>query len=471
MGAELSSLLIRAAEDLSPTDGLDAGGLSRVVRSVRRRRVRRHTIESVAGVAAAGVLGTAVWAGVRLAPEPHPATPPVSVTPSPGVSSTPTPAPTPSPTPSATSPATPSYPPVPATFGQLSSEPVTDAILASAGEGWTLATYAPIYTLDADVDGAEHDPTTQVLYLVSPQGSRFKVLDLSWNENSSVSQIVHWKAGERRALVTDLNGTYKWLDLRTGRLTDAARPSDDARWLGVVSTGSTIWQASAGTVFSVAPDGTVTTFQDMSQQGLGDVMSPGRTLADLGIPLDLQSGTKRFYYEPQGTQGGCTFAGWLSESKLVLGCTSASGARLLYSTVFSTLDTVQSQPEPTLLFTDPELAAAERVDGLPDGRWLVTGATWHGASGVFVVSGSQVTPLQTTDPASYPYFTTKVVGSTVFVEQLASAAQGTTVTAYDLRKGTTVDVAPMPTDSGDPFGIGPITWVHGLISWTPAAGY
>ena len=51
---ELGELLGQAAEELSPTETLDDLGLARVVRSVRRRRVQRHTMESVVGVAAAG---------------------------------------------------------------------------------------------------------------------------------------------------------------------------------------------------------------------------------------------------------------------------------------------------------------------------------------------------------------------------------------------------------------------------------
>lgn len=328
-------------------------------------------------------------------------------------------------------------------------------------------TYAPRYTVDSE----EHDSDTQVLYLVSPKGSRYKVLELPWNQDVAVLELVHWKAGDHRVLVTLFDGTYKWLDLHTGKFTGVTRPSADARWLGVASTGSTIWESASGSVFSVTGDGTVTDFQDtMDTRVNGDVLSPGRTFADIGIPVDLQTGQKRFYYEPQGTSGGCTFAGWLSESELVLGCTSASsGARVLYSTVFSTLDAVQGQPEPKLLFTDPGLAAADRVDGLPDGRWLLTGATWNGTSGVFVVDGSDVTTLQT--PGESGYVSTRIVGNTVFVEQWPQDGPGTTLTAHDLSTGRSVDVAPLPADTGEAFGLGPITWVNGFISWTAAAGY
>ena len=116
---ELGELLGEAAEELSPTETLDDLGFARMVRSVRRRRVQRHTVESVVGVAAAGVVGTAAWAGLKYtAPAP-------ADTPAPSVSATPT--------------ESPAVLPVPPTFGQVTAAPATAATIADARAGWVLA--------------------------------------------------------------------------------------------------------------------------------------------------------------------------------------------------------------------------------------------------------------------------------------------------------------------------------------------
>lgn len=90
MSSELDALLARAAGEIEgSTSPLGGTALAQVRRRVHRRRVVRHVGESVAGVAAAGVVGTAVWLGSDRAPTP-PASPAPTVT-SPAPTADPTP--------------------------------------------------------------------------------------------------------------------------------------------------------------------------------------------------------------------------------------------------------------------------------------------------------------------------------------------------------------------------------------------
>ena len=86
MSADLAQLLNRAAHELSTDGPLDAARATGLRRVVRRRRARRHAVESAVGVAAVGLVGSAAWLGAgRFAPAPP------ALGPSPSVSATPTP--------------------------------------------------------------------------------------------------------------------------------------------------------------------------------------------------------------------------------------------------------------------------------------------------------------------------------------------------------------------------------------------
>ncbi|MGY4643660.1 hypothetical protein [Cellulomonas sp. URHB0016] len=97
MASDLDGLLARAAGDLErAVPALPDAALGRVRTRVRRRRVRRHAVESVAGVAGVAAVGTIAWLGaVRAAPAPA-ESPTMTATTSPTETPTPTPTPTPS---------------------------------------------------------------------------------------------------------------------------------------------------------------------------------------------------------------------------------------------------------------------------------------------------------------------------------------------------------------------------------------
>ena len=49
--------------------------------------------------------------------------------------------------------------------------------------------------------------------------------------------------------------------------------------------------------------------------------------------------------------------------------------------------------------------------------------------------------------------------------------QGMIVTAHDLDSGETHDLLAMPTESGDAYGLGPITWIGGPQAWVLGTSY
>ena len=457
MSADLGSLLALAVEELSPSDGLDDTRLLRVVRSVRRRRIRRHTVESAVGVAAASVVGTAVWAGLRLAPAPVLVPPAVMVTPT--VTSTPTV--TASPTTAAPTPSsTPEAPVVPISFGQPLSAPVTDSLFASASEGWSLALVTPAYRVDGST---EEQSATTSLYLLSPTGDRYKVLDLPENMPMMVNQLVHWEAGAPQVWIDTFTQDgvhgYAWLDLRTGELTGAPGPTPGAAWIGLAANGSTIWDAD-GVYYVVAPDGTTTsqTAAATLSRRMTPTMDPTRTylFGDAGM-LDLETGRVQPVIGAGADVGACNVDGWLDDTHPMLRCAVGDSSTLL-RTVFAPASASIIFDEP--VFADPSMASAEGVESLPDGR-LVGTMTVDGVYGVFAVTPDGTATLiqdvgQAEDTAGVDL---TVVGSTVFINQ------GEIVTAHDLASARSYELTAMPTESGAQYGLGPLTWTGGPRSW------
>jgi hypothetical protein len=91
MSSELDALLARAAGEIESSAGpLGTTALAQVRRRVHRRRVVRHVGESVAGVAAAGAVGTVVWIGMDRTPTPPAGPTPTVTSPAPSADPTPT---------------------------------------------------------------------------------------------------------------------------------------------------------------------------------------------------------------------------------------------------------------------------------------------------------------------------------------------------------------------------------------------
>ena len=219
--------------ELAPSAGVLAG----TVRRVKRRRAVRHSVQGVGAGATVAVVAGASWFGLRSQDPVPPAVSPSPTVTTPPTTPTPSPTPTPTPTPTET-PVTP--PPVPTSFGQPDAEPITPSVLAQSKPGWVLAMYTPSYV----TEGSDEWVSGQsVLYAASPSGDRYQVLELPSGADE-IAQVIHWKAGESRALVQLIAGPHRYLDLLTGALSPVPGAPEEGRWLGVVSTGNTVWPVS-----------------------------------------------------------------------------------------------------------------------------------------------------------------------------------------------------------------------------------
>lgn len=453
MSNDLNAVLGRAIDELASRD--DAGELllAGLRRSVRRRRVQRHTVESVVGLAAVGVVGTAAWAGLRFTTPPPAVEPTPTVQPTPTATSTPTPTGTPSLTPSPT-PSTTTTPPVPASFGQPSSVPVTPAVLRSAKVGWVLAVSAPQY-LHGEGDVVSAGPP--VLFLVSPAGDRYKVLEMAheyW--------LVHWAAGQTHAIVQVAKGPYRSLDLLTGELDPVAGITDDDQWVGVDSAGRTIWQNTAGRVLAVAPDGTSTVLA-WTLVPLGGPLSPNHDLIGSGYGVfDLKAERKRFF-QPPSNGASCSTLGWLSDAEVVIGCSESDGQYRTYSTPFTPdWDPVTSQPHPQPWQLDGiEPGSVRWVEQLTDGRLVVVGTDQEGRSTVVVKDGSSVTTAWRAEWLADAHV--EVAGTLVLLT-LDTDDSADELLVYDAMTGTTTVLMPVPTDTGEEYGLGGIVWWSGVTS-------
>ncbi len=134
------------------------------------------------------------------------------------------PTPTPSPTPSVS--ASPSASPSPSFIERQvtvapnvpSSELLTEAALDSAGTGWVVAVYDATSKDDAGVES----PGPRVLYLISPEGTRYEVGNLD-TLGMSAPDLVAWDYARHKVLLVDNLMDLKVIDMVTGAI--------DGSWL------------------------------------------------------------------------------------------------------------------------------------------------------------------------------------------------------------------------------------------------
>lgn len=310
--------------DASPAEGAVAGW----VRRVRRRRAVRHSVQVAAAVPIVAAVGAALWFGAgalsREAPVATPTPTPAPAQPSPSSDPTPTSEETVEPTPSLTTTPPPEPIEVPGLPPYLESP---DDVLSLAGPGWVLAAYQV-----GDESRGEVLAVPRTVFLVSPDGARYRVVDVPEVE---LLTLHHWDAGEPRVRVT--YGSYAdrfadglttgWLDLSTGELSPDGDQLTWASFMGLAVGGDEVWWDGIETrVVLVAPDGSRRT---IAVQGGGQsaVLDPaGMHLAvqsedgDTGFLLvDLEAESARLV--EYGVAGKiCTFTGWLDDASLLAQC-------------------------------------------------------------------------------------------------------------------------------------------------------
>lgn len=211
---DVHDLLARTHRALGDAEApLDVARHDALLTGVRRRRRRRHAGEALVATALAVVLGTGGWwYAQRTDRAPLPAD-----------------RARPAPTATAEAPHFPGLPP---------AQVLPDGLLASTTPGWVLVTVNP----GAYGDDAGSVTHAQVVDLVSPDGDRYRVADLTGGPPTT---LVRWDAGDRDALVTVReNGDRPQgarLDLPTGRITLLAGLETAEQYLGRTADGDDLW--------------------------------------------------------------------------------------------------------------------------------------------------------------------------------------------------------------------------------------
>lgn len=319
MVRELSELLAdsvdartRSVEGLTP----DADDLQSVVRTVRRRRAVRHTLQSLAAVPIVAGLAAGAYLGIgalQSQPTPPAVTPDV-VAPSPTLEK-----------------------------GELLSEPglpphheAPADLAAHVGAGWTALTYRPFA---ANQEGIDAEPTEHALFLVAPDGTIYRS---AWLQANLEISLLHWDVESAHARVSWTGGsdrpiTTGLLDVFTGELTeDGEQFSQWARYVGLASDGAEIWvedpphvegeQVGGVAVWSVSRDGARRTVAEIGDLYAGAIdpsgarMLAARPETDEGFAvLELGPGETR---EVQfGLEGqSCAVVGWLDATSVATLC-------------------------------------------------------------------------------------------------------------------------------------------------------
>ncbi|GEM00316.1 hypothetical protein [Cellulomonas terrae] len=467
--------------DLQP----GAGALAATVRSVRRRRTVRHSVQGLGVGAVAVAVAGASWFGLQRTDPPLPAT-------------TSTPSATSSPAPSATTP-TPTV-----VHDEILGLPPTRSLppglLEQATPGWVLATYHSVPAGATELEpGVEGIPggVVHTVVLVSPAGEMYRVVDLPLDMGVT---ILRWEAGSTTAVVRiewvgDLGvgmESRAVLDLTSGTLTPTALGlfSSDYfpnMYVGDAADGVELWDEAASTdaivsnLYRVRQDGSAPEF--VGDIGFVWLLDPtGRWLVSNG-PEDLEAeegfllldvvdgGTTQLSYGVPGQR--CDVVGWFDPGRLLAFCTDDGTSETdpaAANAAYYRIDVSPSGATPTLLtrigLTDPHPTDTW------SGAWVSSGTVaFAGAVGSLDVRCADDTYLWTGSsaraapvaPGSSPL---RILGGDpLLVESTTGGCTGgataATLRAYDAASGTSAVLAPEPAPTADV----PV-WSIGLVSWT-----
>ena len=127
-------------------------------------------------------------------------------------------------------------------------------------------------------------------------------------------------------------------------------------------------------------------------------------------------------------------------------------------------------PAATRLYADMGWDSAFEVVPLDDGRQVVSAIDDSGPR-LWVVSGGSATPLVAPLPDVFEY-SVRAVGDLVVARPVGGGeATQFDLTAYDPSRGTSTVLMPMPDESGEPYGLGAVTWMTGLAGYIVGTAY
>jgi len=349
------------------------------------------------------------------------------------------------------------------------AQPAPEGLLGQTGPGWSLQTYRPQVDEVSTVTGVlpGFGATVQVVYLVSPEGQRYQLLEL---DPSLPVMIASWTAGETVAyvrqcepLACDPAAPTRSLDLLTGALAPLDAMSDTMH-VGATLPGSIRWwQDGVGTA-AIESGGTPRTFGHAwvaaSASPDGDYLAVVRadsprpfTSAGLAI-VDSATGAltdiSTLWDEPLT----CTPFRWRADDALDVSCYDATrntwrlfavgpGAHEMKENMSATATPPDDGPwvEPDFFVTDGVWAGPYTEDG--DARRL------PGARHIGLARNAGFEPITVPDAGAGSARIVASVGGVLYVEaQQVNNPSLVTAWTYAPDSATWTELGPLP--SGGP---------------------
>ncbi len=380
--------------------------------------------------------------------------------------------------------------------GQVTVDPsLPDALPLPAGiwsrtaPGWVLATYAPhVAWWSNDTQSLDVTVTKHVVYLVSPEGQRYQVLEL---DPYRVIQIESWRAGETTAIiregsVTDGTAplTIALLDLTSGDIAPYATPFSDGLVEMNFPGSARVWDTSEPGAY-VERDGA---FVPLTEGWHAIYNWPATRALDANWIVVAQtspgeSGESRtglFSLATNGVKrlpeldalGSCYPLGPVAQGHFAVSCYSGTDATVRHFDVDAASGAVTADPA-----VEPPDDAV-RVD---HEIWISPGV-WVGKFGVFEPEADmsndvgvddhgklrRVVAFDARGDSCQTTYIASVVNGVLYLQGQLDGNDSfvaSTVVAYDLATDTQVILLPAPL-TGPGSGIDPGSW--GVTSWVVA---
>jgi len=170
------------------------------------------------------------------------------------------------------------------------AEAITPEVWASAGPGWALISYQEQWFA-----GDESRFGPNVIYLVSPEGTRYEIVNV---EGVDTVSVLAWSAGSTTAVVNVTSPSMETklvtIDLVSG---EAATIGDYAPYIWSLrfldANGSPVWTGNDATaaLVTIGPDGTVSPYMIPAEDGAADRANAalGHDDCEVAAPFDEDS--------------------------------------------------------------------------------------------------------------------------------------------------------------------------------------
>jgi len=337
-------------------------------------------------------------------------------------------------------------------------------VLASTGPGWSLQTYRPQVEPRTGVGGGTPgvQAKVQVLYLVSPAGERYQLLEL----DPAVPLVIDsWSAGESVAYVTqceplacDPTAPTQALNLLTGQLSPVDFIDEDMHIGATVAGGHRWWHGEQGSALetaghlvrsshnwraaSASPDGKLLAVWE------GDEFSTSLTggMEVVNVATGVSTNIAALWPEPLE----CTPFRWRADNALDLSCyDSISDAWRVFTVgphaqVMKENQAATATPPDEGPWVQPSFFVS---DGVWAGRYTATAAerVASATASIGLARNGSFEALTVPDAAAGNARIVASVAGTVFVEAAqANNPSLTTAWSFDVASSTWTELGALP---------------------------